>query len=724
MSLDIRARPEPDLHTSAEAFHALVKPGEAEFNMDTARRLVDFGARLFRAQPCGPTCGQADHDWINKPYHLPARWEQAECSPAPLDAWQPGDGIGLIGGDVLSALDIDRQNDGFATQEAMRRDGLWPTLNYGETASPSGGGHWLTPPLRCIKGSAASVGLPGMDIITAREPGRGAQFMWIPLTVGRSKHPDNLGEWKSYRWEVAPDLDLLATEPEEALQRLVELRNAGRRPTVDLKPTDRIQITIPIPTTRIASRFVAPASPLADPGPAALPEVARRVQGLADELSRAPEGSANHEAARVAFQTGQYIGAGQIEEWEAERILSSAFTGWSWRHPSDERAMLGTIRRQLAAGAASPRAWAAAIAGPTTAPGAPSSNAPAGLGTSAGVPPVAAPGNQLAGLGIVGEVVGIDPEEARRQAIRDSPAYRAMRASMFSEEEFDRRPPPEWVIDGVLPQAAFGYIIGEPGNGKTFVALDLAYCLATGRDWWGHPVKVTGPVVYIAAEDNLGVQMRARAWRSRFLGGELAGQVHFITHPPQVGDPESFEALAMLIEEVRPVLVVIDTQARVTRGMDENDKRSVDPLIHAAEGMQRLGAAVLMVHHPARGGTVPRGSSAQEGAADVVMLCTMDDDKLITVKCTKQKNAAEFEPLSLALEAEGPSAVLMSKTPLRWEGQEQIVAWLDELALPHAVGVPTAIKALEAAGHEVPRRQVEAAVKLRKSRPPVPRLTS
>ncbi|MFK4243545.1 AAA family ATPase [Micromonospora chokoriensis] len=305
-----------------------------------------------------------------------------------------------------------------------------------------------------------------------------------------------------------------------------------------------------------------------------------------------------------------------------------------------------------------------------------------------------------------------------------SPQYKALLASLFSEDAFDARPPVDWLVDKVLPRGALAYLIGEPGNGKTFVALDLAYSLATGRDWWGHEVAQAGPVLYVAAEDDRGVQARARAWRQRHLGGQATGKVHFLAHAPQVGEPGSFDALGTLVELLRPVLVVLDTQARVTRGLDENDSKAMGELIHQANRLQKLGTAVLSVHHPARGGAVPRGSSAQEGAADVVVFCQMDDDKVLKVKCTKQKNAAEFEPLSLGLDPEGESAVLRTTQPLRWEGEEQIIRWLNELNVPQGAGFTVASRALEGAGHRVTKRALEGALRLRKDRAPVPRVAA
>lgn len=97
--------------------------------------------------------------------------------------------------------------------------------------------------------------------------------------------------------------------------------------------------------------YVAPSRP---PNPDA---VWRRVQDLAAELANAPVGEGNNTAARVAHMVGQYVGAGQYVRETALDVLADAVSGWTWRRSSDHRTMLGTIERQLDAGAASPRPW-------------------------------------------------------------------------------------------------------------------------------------------------------------------------------------------------------------------------------------------------------------------------------------------------------------------------------------------------------------------------------
>jgi RecA-family ATPase len=65
-------------------------------------------------------------------------------------------------------------------------------------------------------------------------------------------------------------------------------------------------------------------------------------------------------------------------------------------------------------------------------------------------------------------------------------------------------PPPRWLIRDWLPASSLILIYGEPGAGKTFVALDIAVAIATGRDWNGNKVA-RGIVLYIAAEGVAGL---------------------------------------------------------------------------------------------------------------------------------------------------------------------------------------------------------------------------
>ena len=234
----------------------------------------------------------------------------------------------------------------------------------------------------------------------------------------------------------------------------------------------------------------------------------------------------------------------------------------------------------------------------------------------------------------------------------------ALRALMVDTDGLDDIPDPEPVIDDVVYLDSLAWLHGKPGHGKSFVALDWAGCVATGRPWQGHGVARPGAVVYLVAEGARGVRQRVRAWES-YHGTPMRG-VQFLPTAVQLLDPIDREAFARLVADHRPVLVVIDTQARVSVGADENSAQDMGRLIAAADLIrERTGACVLLVHHEARQGETLRGSTALEGAAHTLVRVTRDGTR-VRVDCTKQKDAAPFDPLLLRLTAHGPSAVLES----------------------------------------------------------------
>jgi DNA primase len=71
--------------------------------------------------------------------------------------------------------------------------------------------------------------------------------------------------------------------------------------------------------------------------------------------------------------------------------------------------------------------------------------------------------------------------------------------------------PVEWLIEGVVPKGSFTALYGPPGSFKSFIALDIAEAIATGRTWMGREVKQTGAVLYLAGEGFGGIGARIKA---------------------------------------------------------------------------------------------------------------------------------------------------------------------------------------------------------------------
>jgi hypothetical protein len=244
------------------------------------------------------------------------------------------------------------------------------------------------------------------------------------------------------------------------------------------------------------------------------------------------------------------------------------------------------------------------------------------------------------------------------------------------------------LVAGRLSQGALAVLYGQPGEGKSFVALDLALCLATRQPWLGAAVLTSGPTIFVVAEGVWSFPPRVHAWKaSRGFALDEALGLH--TYPRAVNLMDAAD-VGRFLEVVRPqgaVAIVLDTFARCLVGGDENSARDVGLAIAQCDRIRtETGALVLLVHHARKDGASERGSGALRGAADMMMALTKADD-LLTLSCEKSKDSSPFEPIELRLvhESDAGSCYILEahqhepevNTPLT-EGQARLLRALQD----------------------------------------------
>lgn len=241
---------------------------------------------------------------------------------------------------------------------------------------------------------------------------------------------------------------------------------------------------------------------------------------------------------------------------------------------------------------------------------------------------------------------------AEAQRVHDL-AHRPQRPSIMSGlidvADLDQIEPPKFLLGGLIPDCAVGFIAGRSGSYKTFLAVSWACAIALGASWLGRDeFAVLGPrkVLYVAAEGAPGAAQRIRAWQA--VHGKLGrGTLTLYSLPVQLNEAERVAELDQVIRDERYEFVVFDTFHRSTPGSEDNSSADVGIVFEAAAGFRdRHGCGVLFVDHTGHAGERLRGSSAKGDDADYVLTATYeglsrasDVQRILTV--TKLKDAED-----------------------------------------------------------------------------------
>lgn len=250
---------------------------------------------------------------------------------------------------------------------------------------------------------------------------------------------------------------------------------------------------------------------------------------------------------------------------------------------------------------------------------------------------------------------GADPAQVEEFTQRQERVAK-LRAALVDTDGLENIPEPDPLVPGVVYRDSLAWLYGEPGCGKSFVAIDIAGCVGTGQVWQGYGPAVKGDVVYLVAEGVTGIKQRVRAWEAS-MRQRMTG-VHFLPVAVQASNAGEWQAFVDLVTDMRPALIVVDTQARVTVGMEENSNTEMGVLVDRVEQLRRgSGACVLTIHHTGRSGEHMRGAIAIDGAATTTIKVEKDEE-IVNLTCTKQKDAPEFDAFRLRLIPYDSSAIL------------------------------------------------------------------
>jgi len=199
--------------------------------------------------------------------------------------------------------------------------------------------------------------------------------------------------------------------------------------------------------------------------------------------------------------------------------------------------------------------------------------------------------------------------------------------SRFLVESWDsiKDEPVEWLVESIVPKRSFVALYAPPASWKSFISLDLAEAIATGRDWMGYRIPKKGAVLYICGEGHGGMGARVKACKIQNKSPDGANLYIIRAQLNLRSSPEDFAELLKAINELiaqidEPLeLIILDTLMRMSGGgFNENSSEDMGAFITQAGKLQEIyDCALMVIHHSGKDVTKGlRGHSSLLGAVD------------------------------------------------------------------------------------------------------------
>jgi hypothetical protein len=226
--------------------------------------------------------------------------------------------------------------------------------------------------------------------------------------------------------------------------------------------------------------------------------------------------------------------------------------------------------------------------------------------------------------------------------------------------------PPEWAVDKLVPETGITCLLGKPGSYKTFGAIGIVCCKASGLEFCGRRVGPPCKTLYIAADSPQGVELRIQGWIKAHRGileemGLLDKDQPDLPFPNLLllekavnlyKPPEVDEAIEDITElGIHAEVLVVDTLFHSSVGADLKLPEQLLPLL---EQLRRLMEAVgaktcVLVHHTTKDRDEFYGSISGIATVAAIIRFDRENETAATVTCVRMREGAPFDPFEIIL---------------------------------------------------------------------------
>lgn len=215
-------------------------------------------------------------------------------------------------------------------------------------------------------------------------------------------------------------------------------------------------------------------------------------------------------------------------------------------------------------------------------------------------------------------------------------------------------PETDWLWNRWLAWEDVVLLVGDPGVGKSLLALGLAEHIRRGEAFLGEPTA-KARVGIIDLENPLS-EIHKRLRRVGLDSKAHSGIIYVHAPPLRLTDPEGIARLRATIAEHELEVIIIDSFRRACPGIDENDSAAISaifaPLRHLTANQRRV---IIVIHHARKrvsdqdssAGQMTRGSGDFLAVVDTQLYVRKKEAGVFTLEHGKSRRGLEHEAIQV-----------------------------------------------------------------------------
>lgn len=207
--------------------------------------------------------------------------------------------------------------------------------------------------------------------------------------------------------------------------------------------------------------------------------------------------------------------------------------------------------------------------------------------------------------------------------------------------ELQERPEPrEQLIEGFVEVSRLMMLFGKPGDFKTFLAMDAAVAIASGKPWLLDIPTVQSPVVFIQQDQGgQDTKDRLHALFNAYEVDPTDLPLFFYTYPrPSLDLLQNSHLLAEILRHHSARFCVVDNLFNTAGVRNENDSEIGLAVNNLGLIRELTGAHIMVVHHPSKAEGWSRGHGTILQNVDQ-SIKVVRSDRFVSFEPEKQRGA-------------------------------------------------------------------------------------